>query len=259
MPGVSRTLSLADLWRDGLPPAATSALARSGLLPAGLLDRSGELARVLAFRGDLGSVAWDDFVARIEAMSPAWPHLQVRVAGLQVIATAQIERLVRDLLQSFVGSMLVIFLLVWLQCRSLRLGFAAMLSCLLPLLLVLAVMALFGITLRPLTVISFCVAFGLMIDDAIHVVARYREQRTLGQTAAAALPQTLRTAGRPVVVTTMLLLVGFVSILGSAFKGTFSFGLLVTLALLFALLSAMLFLPALLALLDRPQRPAGPP
>ena len=41
---------------------------------------------------------------------------------------------------------------------------------------------------------------------------------------------TLATAGRPVVITTLVLLVGFVTILGSGFKGTFTFGLLVDLS-----------------------------
>ena len=263
LPGNSRTLSLVDLWQDGLSPALTGGLSQLGMLPAGLLDKAATTARILVFRGDLGSVAWDAFVRQLRDLAAQAPHLTVRAAGLQVIATAQIERLVRDLLQSFGGSMLVIFLLVMVQCRSLRLGLCAMTACTLPLLLVLAFMALTGITLRPLTVISFCVAFGLMIDDAIHVVARYREERQQGKAPAAALPATLRSAGRPVVVTTMLLLVGFLSILGSSFKGTFSFGLLVTLALLGALLSAMLFLPSLIAVLDRPrarrQRSVGPP
>ena len=33
----------------------------------------------------------------------------------------------------------------------------------------------------PLTVISFCVAFGLAVDDTVHLLARYREERIRNQ------------------------------------------------------------------------------
>ncbi|MCA8967798.1 MAG: MMPL family transporter, partial [Planctomycetes bacterium] len=92
----------------------------------------------------------------------------------------------------------------------------------------------------------FCVALGLMVDDTIHLAARYDEERRHGLSPRDAVLCALRTAGRPVVVTTLVLLVGFVTILGSGFKGTFTFGLLVDLSLSFALVAALVLLPALL-------------
>lgn len=249
--GTSRTLSIADLFADGMSPTTVGALARTGTLPAGLLDRAGTTARILVLREDLGSASWQQFLVAARQLC-ARPHtFAAGLAGVQLVGTAMVERLTWDLVWSFFGSLVVIFLLVFLQCRDLRLGACAMLSCLLPLLLVLATMALCGIAVRPLTMIAFCVSFGLMIDDAIHVVARWREERLAGAESSAALRTTIATAGRPVVVTTVLLLVGFVTILGSEFKGTFAFGLLVSLSLVAALASALLVLPALLRVLVR--------
>ncbi|MBK8100241.1 MAG: MMPL family transporter, partial [Planctomycetes bacterium] len=246
LPGTSRTLSLADLVGDGMSPTTLSALGTLGALPAGLLNRAGTVARVLVLREDLGSTSWQQFLAAARGLCARPTAFTAELAGVQLVGTAMVDQLTWDLVWSFFGSLVVIFVLVFLQCRDLRLGICAMLSCLLPLLLVLATMAICGIAVRPLTMIAFCVAFGLMIDDAIHVVARWREERLAGAATPAALQATLTTAGRPVVITTILLLVGFVTILGSEFKGTFAFGLLVSLSLLAALVSALLVLPALL-------------
>ncbi|MCC7398985.1 MAG: MMPL family transporter [Planctomycetes bacterium] len=252
-PGVSRTLSIADLWADGVPPLLTFALERGGVLPAGFLARDGRTARVLVFRGDLGSTALLQFRDAVTRAASDLDHLVVRLAGLQLVGTAQVVGMTTDLQRSFVGSFVLILVLVWWSCRSLRLATIAMLSCLLPMFLVLGFMAWQGITMRPLTVISFCVALGLMIDDAIHLVARWQEERRSGQPRGAALQVTLLTAGRPVVVTTLLLLVGFVTILGSEFRGTYTFGLLVDLSLLLALGAALFVLPAMLRAWDRPE------
>lgn len=249
--GVSRTLSLNDLWADGLPPAMTGVLSASGVLPAGFVSKDGRTARVLAFRGDLGSRAWQRLQTDVAQAAAGLDALGVRLAGMQLVGTTQVVRMTSDLQRSFVGSIVLIFALVWLSCRSLRLAGIAMLACVLPMFAVLGFMALDGITMRPLTVISFCVAMGLMIDDSIHLVARWQEERRAGRARAAAMQVTLSTAGRPVVVTTLLLLVGFVTILDSAFRGTYTFGLLVDLSLVLALASALFVLPAMLRAWDR--------
>ena len=176
----------------------------------------------------------------------AQSELDVRVAGVQVVATTLVDRLTGDLSRSFAGSLLVILLLTWWHFGSLRLGLIAIVPNLFPLVMNLAFMSLAGMELRPLTVISFCVAFGLAVDDTVHLLARYREERFAGVGRDAALKTMLETAGRPVVVTTLLLLVGFLVILSSSFRGTHQFGMLVALALAGSLLGALLLMPALL-------------
>lgn len=253
LPGVTRTLSIADLLADGLPPMMLGALRSAKLLPAGMLGDGGKRARILLFRGDLGTRAWQQFAASVREHSQKLQGMTARLAGLQMVATAQVLSMTDDLRNSFLGSVFVIFALVWLQCRRFRLAVVAMYSCLVPMLAVLGVMVWFEISLRPLTVISFCVALGLMIDDTIHLAARWREERGAGAGREESVQRTLATAGRPVVITTLILLVGFVTILGSGFRGTHTFGLLVDLSLLGALLSALVLLPAMLRVLRRDQ------
>lgn len=245
---VTRTLSIADLHADGLSPLMLRGLSLLPAMPVNLLDQSGTIARLIVLRGDHGTVVYRGFAAAVAAMAADFPAFEVRVVGSQRVGTAQVERMTRTLAGSFFGSIAVIFVLVWLSCRSARLALVAVMSCLVPLVSVLGGMALVGATLRPLTVIAFCIAIGLMIDDAIHLIARWREERDAGHGPDEAARNMLATAGRPVVTTTVLLLVGFATILGSEFAGTFSFGMLVLSSLVGSFVAALLFLPALLRL-----------
>jgi predicted RND superfamily exporter protein len=242
LPPVDRCLSLADLIRDEMPMW----LVRGAGALGGLLSRDGRTARILVFQADLGNRYLSRFREDVREKGASLSELDVRVAGVQVVATTLVDRLTKVLSSSFIGSLLVIFVLVWWHFRSLRLGLIAIVTNLFPLVLNLAYMSLASLELRPLTVISFCVAFGLAVDDTIHLLARYREERQAGAGRDSALRTTLQTAGRPVVVTTLLLLVGFLVILSSGFRGTHQFGALVSLALAGSLLGALFLMPALL-------------
>ena len=248
MPAVDRTMSVVDLLDDGTPTWAVRSAGSIG----GLLSADARTARILVFQADLGSRYLDRFRDQVAQKSSDYPGLEVRAAGVQLVATTLIDRLTTVLSRSFLGSLVVIFCLIWLHFGSARLGLIAIVPNLFPLVMNLAFMSLAGMELRPLTVISFCVAFGLAVDDTVHLLARYREERRAGVVRDDALVTMLRTAGRPVVVTTMLLLVGFTVILTSEFRGTYQFGILVSLALVGSLLGALFLMPSLLRVAKLP-------
>ena len=45
-----------------------------------------------------------------------------------------------------------------------------------PLLVTGAIMGLFGIPLKPSTILVFSIAFGISVDDTIHYLAKYRQE-----------------------------------------------------------------------------------
>jgi predicted RND superfamily exporter protein len=57
---------------------------------------------------------------------------------------------------------------------------------------------------------------------------------------------TLRTSGRAITLTTVIMIAGFLVFLSSGFKATQSFGLLSSIALAASLLGSLFFLPAAL-------------
>jgi predicted RND superfamily exporter protein len=134
--------------------------------------------------------------------------------------------------------------------RSWRQGLLAMIPNILPLLATMALMAFAGLTLRISTVIIFAMCMGVVVDDTIHFLVRFRQQLKT-QDFEAALDATVRHAGRPVIFTTMMLAMGFALLIPSQFNGLRDFGRLSSLCIGLALFADLLTLPAVLMLTKR--------
>ena len=94
-------------------------------------------------------------------------------------------------------------------------------------------------------------AFGIIVDDTIHFLARYREARRDGLAAPEAVRSAFRTAGRALWTTTAILSLGFLVFAFSGFELSWALGLLITITIVFALLADFLLLPPLLMAIDR--------
>jgi predicted RND superfamily exporter protein len=91
------------------------------------------------------------------------------------------------------------------------------------------------------------VALGLIFDNTIYLLSRYRDARRAGRGAAAALRTALDRCLRPVTTSSMILCGGFAVTLAGSLVPTQQFGLLTCATIGLALASDLLVLPALLA------------
>lgn len=173
--------------------------------------------------------------------------LQVSVTGFTLMTQAAHQSLVRGLLKSFAIASLQIFLLILLFFRSLRLALLSLIPNLLPLVLVGAVMALTGIPLKLGTSIVFSIVFGIAVDDTVHFLAAFHHNGGRGR---AAVLTTTRRTGAAMVLTSVVLVLGYAVLAASHFRANREFGLLVSLTLGFALLADLVLLPALLLLAE---------
>ncbi|MEL7339781.1 MAG: MMPL family transporter, partial [Bacteroidota bacterium] len=145
----------------------------------------------------------------------------------------------------------IIGILMGLLFRSFRMLAISMLPNVIPLFLTGGVMGLFGISLTASTAIVFVISFGIAVDDTIHFLTRYRLERQLGNTVEDSIGKTIRGTGKAMVMTSLVLLGGFLILLASDFGGTFSVGLFTALTVVFALLSDFLLLPVLLRWVEK--------
>jgi len=97
-------------------------------------------------------------------------------------------------------------------------------------------------------------AIGIGVDDTIHVLYRFRLERRRGE---GALERTLHAAGRGVLLTTILLLAGFLPFASSGFLTVQQLGTLLPVALLTALVADMTLLPAMIRLVEKPACAGG--
>ena len=268
-PWIRKTLSVVDILKemhqamnDGKPEfyrvPETRELVAQYLLLYGmsgdqedldvLITPDGSYLRMVCQGVDMGTTNYFDLKRRTEekAASLFEPPASCHVTGTSLLASRTLRNIIRDMLVSIFSSFGIILISLALLYRSIKAGLIAMIPNIIPLVFTLGFMGAFGITLRLSTVITFSICLGIAVDDTIHYISRFREELAGTRDYALSMKRTLLTTGRAMVLTTLVMVAGFLVFLSSGFKATQDFGLLSSVALTSALLGALIFLPALI-------------
>jgi len=95
-------------------------------------------------------------------------------------------------------------------------------------------------------------SLGIIVDDTVHFICKYlRARREFGYSPNDAIRYTFRTVGTALLTTSLILASGFVVLFYSGFEVNAVMGILMAIAILFALLADFFFLPVLLLLIDK--------
>ncbi|HIF00309.1 MAG TPA: hypothetical protein EYQ63_25705 [Fuerstia sp.] len=94
----------------------------------------------------------------------------------------------------------------------------------------------------------FAICLGIAVDDTIHFLTHYREERRLGRTSAEANRNTFLTVGSALVMTTVVCTLGLGTVLTSQLPTHVNFAAMGCTTLAAALVADLVFLPALLCL-----------
>ena len=172
--------------------------------------------------------------------------LGVRLTGTPHIIDLNSQYISSDLTTGITIAFAVIALIVGWLFRSLVVVLISLVCNALPLLLIGAVMGYLEIDLNVTTSIIFTIAFGIAVDDTIHFVSRLKFELNRGLSMNYALKNTYLSTGKAIILTTIILCSGFLSLTISSVETSYYVGLLVTLALLFAVVADLVLLPALL-------------
>ena len=148
--------------------------------------------------------------------------------------------------------LLIVFVLVFILTasafRSLRYGFYSLIPLITGILLNFIFMIIFKIPMDMTTVMFSIVVIGVGVDNSIHFILRFREQaRKYGDDINTIMVQALKTAGRPIIVTTASIVGGLLVLTFASFRPITYFGMLVAFALITAAGSTLVILPAILS------------
>ena len=121
---------------------------------------------------------------------------------------------------------------------------------LLPVLAVLGVMGYLDISMNIATVMVASVALGVVDDDTIHFINRYRREVADGASTDEAIEQATINEGRASLTTAIINSVGFAVLFLSEYKPTAWFGGLLALTMAVAFLAEVFILPPLIKLLQ---------
>lgn len=171
----------------------------------------------------------------------------VTITGTSVIAAEGTQYLIKNLLTSLAIAIFIISLLMAFLFRSFKMVLVSIVPNFIPLLFTAGVMGIFGISIKPSTILVFSIAFGISVDDTIHFLAKFRQElKSNSHDFKSCILLALRETGVSMIYTSIVLFFGFSVFAFSQFGGTKALGLLVSFTLLIAMLTNLLVLPSFL-------------
>jgi predicted RND superfamily exporter protein len=168
--------------------------------------------------------------------------------GYVPLYVKMMDYIVESQVLSFLLAFVVIFLVMALLFRSLSVIVVGIVPNLLPIFLTLGLMGWLSIPLDIATVTVAAIAMGISVDDSIHFIFMFRRRRQEGRSVDEAIEQTLLTSGRAIIITSLLLILGYLVFALANVKSIIFMGVLIAATMLSALLCDLLLLPALLLL-----------
>jgi len=148
--------------------------------------------------------------------------IQVRQTGTARLIDLNNELLSATMIQGLIIAFMAIALIVGLMFRSFKMVLISFVPNVFPLLLVAAFMGFTGIDLKVSTAIIFTIAFGIAVDDTIHFLSKLRLELGKGRSELYAIKRTFIGTGKAIILTSLILVAGFLSLMISSFKGTFT-------------------------------------
>jgi uncharacterized protein len=174
---------------------------------------------------------------------------QVAVTGYPVLVSIVAPRLMDNLRLSLIAAIAISIAFIMLATRSVRHGLACLVPNLAPIVCVELVLWLAGIPLNMSITVALTVAFGLAVNDSIHLLNQYLGN-AFTQNPNRAMLSALQQVLPAMVSTTLILVAGLTIMLASSLPIIVLFSLVMILTLLFAIGFDIFQLPANILLLE---------
>jgi uncharacterized protein len=171
--------------------------------------------------------------------------VETTITGTTILSANLTEKIVYSIAWSIMLAILAISIIMALLFRNPMLTFISLVPNIIPIIIIAGVLGWFGLDIKPSTAVIFTIALGIAVDDSIHYLARFRIEYMRSGDLQKSLNKTTIKTGRAIIVTSVIILAGFGSLLTSAFTSTVLMGLLVCITILAALMADLLLLPSL--------------
>ena len=215
-------------------------------------DRSATRLQASLRRTDSASIR------ALETQAAAWakanaPLLNItETTGLDVVFANLTHRNVSAMLEGTGLALVVISLLMIGALRSFKLGLISMVPNVFPALMAYGLWGVLSGHIDTATSVVACLSLGIVVDDTVHFLSKYNHARTaLGKNVEDAIRYAFHTVGVALLITSAILVGGFMVMEFSHFNPSRAMGLLLALTIATALIIDFLLLPPLLLLTDR--------
>ncbi len=168
------------------------------------------------------------------------------IAGQTYLLARMSQNLVVDEVKSILIAMGVICLLLIIWMRSLKIGLMSLFVNMIPMAFVFGMMPLLSIQLNTATAMIGAVAVGLIVDNSIHVLFRFRESEKKSAVNEKMVKHVMNYCAQPLISAALVLVIGFSVTLMGSIRPTIEFGILMMMMIFSALIANLFILPALL-------------
>jgi len=172
-------------------------------------------------------------------------HSSLSLTGIGSLWLILMGYIMSSQIQGFTIAFIVITLVMVSIFRSFKIGLISMVPNLAPVFLALGTMGWFDISLDYNKATIAAVALGISVDDTIHLMTRFHHEFGIHRNYEKALKEAMADVGRALVITTFALVLGFVALMFSELRSQAFYGILLSAALVAALIADLFIMPAL--------------
>ena len=182
-----------------------------------------------------------------------FPETKITFTGMMTLLARTISNAIKSMARSYVIALVVITILMIILIGHVRIGLLSMIPNLAPILLMLGVIGATDIPMDLFTMMVGSIAIGLAVDDTIHFMHNFRRYYDQSGDPRQAVFKTLHTTGRAMLVTTIVLSLGFLIFIFASMNNLFYFGLLTAFTIVMALVADYFLAPALMVMVNKPK------
>ncbi len=199
----------------------------------------------------------DEFLVSIYPKSNVWnlrflkrfknqmQKIDNRITGMPLVYYTLIKIVGKDGRNSAMLAILVIYILLLLDFRSLKIATIAMIPLIFGTIWMIGLMWIFGIKLTTVNVMGLPLILGIGVDDGVHILHRYLMEKSKN------IPQIFNSTGKAIFITSLTTMIGFGSLTFASYRGLGSLGITLFLGVAGCLLVTITIMPAILKLLEK--------
>jgi uncharacterized protein len=222
---------------------------KENILPVKIIDSSNTIGRLYGHSKDIGRKKMEQLY---EPMYK-WINQNIdtsivnfEITGPDYMTDIGHQLRIENMTGSFLLEILLVSAIIGIIYRSAIMILITFIANIIPVIIVGGIMGYFGIELRGATTAIFAIGYVIAVDDTLHFVNRFQLEKRKGLTTKEALSKTFLYTGRAMVMTSLILLGGFLILLHSSFGDVYMHGLLVSLIIFTALITELLITPVLI-------------
>ena len=176
---------------------------------------------------------------------------EFKLAGVLILFNNLLQSLFKSQILTLGFVMIGIFIFFIILFKNLKIALIGVIPNFIAAFFILGIIGLLGIPLDMMTITIAAITIGIAVDNSIHYIYRFKEEYLKNNNYKETLRLCHSTVGVAILNTSITIVFGFSILVFSNFIPTIYFGVFTGLAMLFAMISVLTLLPALI-LISRP-------